>query len=61
VLVSAGLLLSSLRKLQQVDAGFRKENMLMLGIRADNYKVPLRSAFIGSYTSASRRFLEWSR
>ena len=40
VLVSAGLLLSSLRKLQQVDAGFRKEHMLMLGIRPDNYKGP---------------------
>jgi predicted permease len=38
VLVSAGLLLSSLRKLQQVDAGFRKEHMLMLGIRPENYK-----------------------
>ena len=37
---SAGLLLSSLRKLQQVDAGFRKERMLMLGIRPDNYKGP---------------------
>jgi predicted permease len=40
VLVSAGLLLSSLRKLQQVDAGFRKEHMLMLAIRPENYKGP---------------------
>lgn len=38
VLVSAGLLLSSLRKLQQVDAGFRKERLLALSIRADSYK-----------------------
>jgi predicted permease len=40
VLVSAGLLLGSLRKLQQVDAGFRKDHMLMLDIRPDNYKGP---------------------
>jgi predicted permease len=38
VLISAGLLLSSLRKLQQLDAGFRKEHTLVLGIRPDNYK-----------------------
>jgi predicted permease len=38
VLVSAGLLLASLRKLQQVDPGFRKEHVLLLGIRPDNYK-----------------------
>ena len=40
VLVSAGLLLGSLRKLQQVDAGFQKENLLVLSIRRDNYKGP---------------------
>ncbi len=38
VLVSAGLLLGSLRKLQQVDPGFRKEHVLLLTIRPDNYK-----------------------
>jgi predicted permease len=38
VLVSAGLLLESLRKLQQVDPGFRKEHVLLLTIRPDNYK-----------------------
>ena len=38
VLVSAGLLLESLRKLQQVNPGFRKENVLLLTIRPDNYK-----------------------
>jgi len=37
VLVSAGLLLGSLRRLHQVDAGFRKEHLLMLSIRPDNY------------------------
>jgi predicted permease len=40
VLVSAGLLLRSLRNLQQVDPGFRKGHLLMLSIRADNYKGP---------------------
>jgi predicted permease len=40
VLVSAGLLLGSLRKLQQVDAGFRKEGLLMLSFSADHYKGP---------------------
>lgn len=40
MLVSAGLLLESLRKLQQVDAGFRKEHLLMLSIQSDNYKGP---------------------
>jgi predicted permease len=38
VLVSAGLLLGSLRKLQQVEPGFRKEHVLLLTIRPDNYK-----------------------
>jgi predicted permease len=38
VLVSAGLLLGSLRKLQQVDPGFRKEHVLLLTIRPDNYQ-----------------------
>ena len=38
VLVSAGLLLESLRKLQQVDPGFRKEHVLLMTIRPDNYK-----------------------
>jgi hypothetical protein len=38
VLVSAGLLLGSLRKLQQVDPGFRKGHVLLLTIRPDNYK-----------------------
>jgi predicted permease len=38
VLVSAGLLLGSLRKLQQVDPGFRKERVLLLTIRPDNYQ-----------------------
>jgi predicted permease len=38
VLVSAGLLLGSLRKLQQVDPGFRKEHVLLMTIRPDNYK-----------------------
>jgi predicted lysophospholipase L1 biosynthesis ABC-type transport system permease subunit len=38
VLISAGLLLESLRKLQQVDPGFRKEHVLLLTIRSDNYK-----------------------
>ena len=33
VLVSAGLLLGSLRNLQQVDAGFRKDRILLVGIR----------------------------
>jgi predicted permease len=40
VLVSAGLLVGSLRKLQQVNAGFHKEQVLLLGIRADSYKGP---------------------
>jgi predicted permease len=40
VLVSAGLLLRSLRKLQQVDPGFRKGHLLMLSIRPDNYEGP---------------------
>jgi predicted permease len=40
VLVSAGLLLESLRKLQHVDAGFRKEGLLMLSFSADHYKGP---------------------
>jgi predicted permease len=38
VLVSAGLLLRSLRKLQQVDAGFQKGHLLMLSIRPDQYE-----------------------
>jgi len=38
VLVSAGLLLESLRKLGQIDPGFRKEHVLLLTIRPDNYK-----------------------
>ncbi len=38
VLVSAGLLLGSLRRLQQVDPGFRKEHVLLLTIRPDHYK-----------------------
>jgi hypothetical protein len=38
VLVSAGLLPESLRKLQQVDPGFRKGHVLLLTIRPDNYK-----------------------
>jgi predicted permease len=38
VLVSAGLLLRSLRKLQQVDPGFRKGHLLVLSIRPDNYE-----------------------
>ena len=38
VLVSAGLLLGSLRKLNQVDAGVRKEGLLMLSFSADHYK-----------------------
>ena len=37
VLVSAGLLVGSLRKLQHVDPGFRKEHVLLLTIRPDNY------------------------
>ena len=41
VLVSAGLLLRSLRKLQQVDAGFREGGLLMLSIRPDNYEGPV--------------------
>jgi predicted permease len=40
VLVSAGLLLGSLRKLQQVDAGFRKEGLLLLSFSADHYTGP---------------------
>jgi predicted permease len=40
VLVSAGLLLGSLRKLRQVDAGFQKERLLVLSFRSDNYKGP---------------------
>ena len=43
VLVSAGLLMGSLRKLQQVDAGFRKERLMVLAIRPDNYKGPSRA------------------
>jgi predicted permease len=38
VLVSAGLLLGSLRRLQQVNPGFHKERVLLLTIRPDNYK-----------------------
>jgi predicted permease len=38
VLVSAGLLLESLRKLQQVDPGFHKDHVLLVTIRPDNYK-----------------------
>jgi predicted permease len=38
VLVSAGLLLESLRKLQQVDPGFRKEHLLVLSLNSDRYK-----------------------
>jgi len=38
VLVSAALLLGSLRQLQRVDPGFRKEHVLLLTIRPDNYK-----------------------
>jgi predicted permease len=38
VLVAAGLLLGSLRKLQEVDAGFNKEHVLLLTIRPDNYQ-----------------------
>src|SRR5581483_1295678 len=38
VLVSAGLLLGSLRKLQQVNPGFHKEHVLLLNIRPDNYQ-----------------------
>jgi predicted permease len=39
VLVLAGLLLESLRKLQHhVDPGFRKEHVLLMTIRPDNYK-----------------------
>jgi predicted permease len=40
VLVSAGLLLESLRKLQRVDPGFRKDHLLLLSISRDNYKGP---------------------
>jgi predicted permease len=40
VLVSAGLLLGSLRKLHKVDAGFRKEGLLMLSFSAEHYKGP---------------------
>ena len=40
VLASAGLLLRSLGKLQQVDAGFRKGHLLVLSIRPDNYEAP---------------------
>ena len=38
VLVSAGLLLESLRRLGRIDPGFRKEHVLLLTIRPDNYK-----------------------
>ena len=38
VLVSAALLLESLRKLQHVDPGFHKDHVLLLTIRPDNYK-----------------------
>jgi predicted permease len=38
VLVAAGLLLGSLRKLEEVDAGFNKEHVLLLTIRPDNYQ-----------------------
>jgi len=40
VLASAGLLLESLRKLQQVDAGFRKDHLLVLSMRLDKYQGP---------------------
>jgi predicted permease len=38
VLVSAGLLLRSLGKLQRVDTGFRQGHLLVLSIRPDNYQ-----------------------
>ncbi|MGH9722442.1 MAG: ADOP family duplicated permease, partial [Bryobacteraceae bacterium] len=42
VLVSAGLLMGSLRNLQQVDAGFRKDRILLVSLRPglSNYRGP---------------------
>jgi predicted permease len=38
VLVSAGLLLGSLRKLQEIDPGFRADHLLMLSVETGNYQ-----------------------
>jgi predicted permease len=55
VLVCAGLLVGSLRKLRQVDAGFRKDHVLLMSIR------PALSSYQGRrggqlYEELSRRF-----
>ncbi len=49
VLVSAGLLLGSLRKLREVDAGFRKDHVLLMSIRPpiSGYDGPRASQLYG--------------
>ena len=59
LLVGAGLLIKSFARLQQVDPGFERENVLtaQLGLPAIRYATPAdRAAFWGRLVDKARRF-----